>query len=110
MHNINYISTTVAAVLTSPIAFAVFNTTAAAVMLWTVFDEKYQLVLACQSSWPTYIYHHEDLHLRKQKWKSKYDENCIVQWDDTNVPFIFKPSQEVKNQRLTYSSYSYGMN
>ena len=85
----------------------VYNTTKTH-MLRTVFDEKSQLVLACRSSWPTYAYHREDLHLRKQKWKSKYGENRIVQWDDTNVPFTFKPSR-AENQRLTYSSY-YGMN
>ena len=29
-------------------------------------------------------------------------------WDDTNIPFTYKPSSAM-NQRLTYSSY-YGMN
>ena len=77
-------------------------------ILRQTFDSKCQIVLACRSSWPNYAYHHEDLHLRKAKWKNKYGEKRIVQWDDTNVPFTFKPSR-ADNQRLTYSSY-YGMN
>ena len=89
-------------------AAKIFNTTQISV-LRQVFDSKCQTVLACRSSWPIYAFHHEDVHLRKDKWNLKYDEyKRIVQWDDTNVPFTFKPSR-ADNQRLTYSSY-YGMN
>ena len=60
-------------------------------------------------SWPTYdVSYEEDKKLRKVKWNAKYDKKRVVMWDDTNIPFIFKPSRH-DNQQLAYSSY-YGMN
>ena len=72
------------------------------------FDTKNLIVLACRASWPTYLSFEEDKALRDEKWNIKYGEKRIIMWDDTNVPFTFKPSR-ADNQRLTYSSY-YGMN
>ena len=73
-----------------------------------MFDAKAQIILACRSSWPTYLSLEEDMLLRDEKWNIKYENKRIIQWDDTNIPFTFKPSK-ADNQRLTYSSY-YGMN
>jgi hypothetical protein len=77
-------------------------------ILRQVFDQKAYLVKCCRASWPTYVSYEEDRKLRKVKWNAKYDKKRVVMWDDTNVPFVFKPSR-ADNQRLTYSSY-YGMN
>ena len=76
--------------------------------VYEIFDCKIHLILRCRSSWPTYASYDEDRLLRKAKWNSKYDGKRIIMWDDTNVPFQYKPSS-ARNQRLTYSSY-YGMN
>ena len=73
-----------------------------------VSDAKCQIVLSCRSSWPTYVSYEEDHALCKEKWKVKYENKRVVQWDDINVPFMYKPSMANK-QHLTYSSY-YGMN
>ena len=73
-----------------------------------VFDSKAYLVLCCRSSWPVYVSYEEDKTLRKEKWNEKYDKKRIIMWDDTNIPFCFKPGT-AKKQRLTYSSY-YSMN
>jgi hypothetical protein len=77
-------------------------------VLYKIFDAKNHLILRCRSSWPSYASHKEDKHLRKEKWNVKYGERRIVMWDDTNIPFDFKPSG-AKNQRSTFSCY-YGMN
>eukprot|EP00957_Ditylum_brightwellii_P040382 3056217-Ditylum_brightwellii.AAC.1 len=42
--------------------------------------------------------------MRKEKWNAKYDENCVVMWDDVNVSFAYKPSL-ADEQRLTFSFY-----
>jgi hypothetical protein len=76
--------------------------------LYKIFDAKACLVLRCRSSWPTYATHEEDKYLRKEKWNAKYENKRIVMWDDTNIPFTYKPSSAL-NQRITYSPY-YGMN
>lgn len=46
----------------------------------------------------------EDAALRKEKWNEKYNGQRIIMWDDTNIPFTYKPSSAL-NQRMTYSSY-----
>ena len=73
-----------------------------------VFDSKTYLILRCRSSWPVFVSLNEDKILRKEKWNDKYENKRVIMWDDTNIPFCFKPSS-AKNQRLTYSSY-YSMN
>ena len=76
-------------------------------ILRRVFDSKTQIALTCCLSWPVYALYQEDKDLRKEKWNAKYETKRIVQWDDTNVMFNYKP-KKADNQRLTYSSY-YGM-
>ena len=76
--------------------------------LYNIFDSKSYLVLRCRKSWPMYTSFEEDKFLRKEKWNAKYESKRVVMWDDTNIPFNFKPSS-AKNQRITYSPY-YGMN
>jgi hypothetical protein len=73
-----------------------------------IIDTKAKLVLECRKSWPTYVSMSEDEKLRKKKWNEKYKNKRIVMWDDTNIPFTYKPSSAL-NQRITYSAY-YGMN
>ena len=73
-------------------------------LLYRIFDQKLQLVLLCRASWPTYARFKEDEALRDPKWNEKYKGDRIIMWDDTNVPFNFKPSGAV-NQRITYSAY-----
>ena len=89
-------------------AATLYNTTQIS-KLRQVFDAKCKIVLDCRSSWPWQALQKEDVILRKKKWGKKYSEfDRIIMWDDTNVPYTFKPSR-ADNQRLTYSSY-YGMN
>jgi hypothetical protein len=76
--------------------------------VYRIFNQKLYLALVCRASWPTYASFEEDKALRDPKWNSKYEGKRIVMWDDTNVPFNFKP-RGAANQRITYSPY-YGMN
>jgi hypothetical protein len=76
--------------------------------MYDIIDSKTDLVLECRRSWPTYVSMEEDEKLRKKKWNDKYKNKRIVMWDDTNIPFTYKPSSAL-NQRITYSAY-YGMN
>ena len=46
--------------------------------------------------------------LRNEKWDAKYPDERVVMWNDTNIPFTFKPSS-AQMQKITYSSY-YAMN
>jgi hypothetical protein len=78
------------------------------VKIHEIFDEKCRIALEARSSWPRYASFEEDKKLRKEKWNGKYEGKRIVMWDDTNIPFSFKPGSAL-NQRTTYSSY-YGMN
>lgn len=71
--------------------------------LYKIFDHKLTLVKRCRSSWPTYASYEEDKQLRKTKW-DRYNGKRVVLWDDTNIPFSFKPSA-ASNQRITYSQY-----
>ena len=73
-------------------------------VIYQIFDHRLYLALVCRSSWPTYAKYKEDQALRDSKWNAKYPTQRIIMWDDTNVPFNFKPSAAV-NQRTTYSSY-----
>ena len=75
---------------------------------YTIINAKLDLVLSCRKSWPTYASFEEDATLRKEKWDEKYENVRVVMWDDTNIPFSFKPSS-AQGQKLTYSSY-YSMN
>ena len=75
---------------------------------YSIFDEKCSIALRARSSWPRYASFEEDEMLRKEKWNAKYEGKRVVMWDDTNIPFSFKPGTAL-NQRTTYSSY-YGMN
>ena len=72
------------------------------------FDKKCRIALEARSSWPRYASFEEDKKMRKEKWNGKYEGKRIVMWDDTNIPFSFKPGSAL-NQWTTYSSY-YGMN
>ena len=71
---------------------------------YKIIDHKLDLVLNCRKSWPTYASFEEDKLLRKEKWNEKYGDKRIVMWDDTNIPFTFKPSSS-QLQKVTYSSY-----
>ena len=73
-----------------------------------VFNSKSQIAFTCCTSWPVYASFQEDRDLCKEKWNAKYETKRIVQWDDTNVPFNYKP-RKANNQQLAYSSY-YSMN
>ena len=77
-------------------------------MIYKIIQQKMEMVLSCRDSWPTYVSFEEDKELRDEKWDLKYNGLRIVMWDDTNVPFNFKPSGAL-NQRITFSSY-YAMN
>ena len=73
-----------------------------------IVDHKLDLVLECRRSWPLYSSFEEDALLRKEKWNEKYEGVRVVMWDDTNIPFCFKPSSS-HLQKITYSLY-YAMN
>ena len=75
---------------------------------YSIIDQKLDLALACRKSWPAYASFEEDKLLRKEKWDNKYPNMRVVMWDDTNIPFTFKPSS-AQLQKITYSSY-YAMN
>ena len=44
------------------------------------------------------------MKFRKEKWTTKYEDQRVVMWDDTNLSFRHKPSTAL-NQRISYSSY-----
>ena len=69
-----------------------------------IFDEKLAKVLACQNIWPAFVLYEEDACLGKEKWDKKYIGVRALIWDNTDIPFVFKPSTAM-NQRITYSSY-----
>ena len=75
--------------------------------LMYVFDEKVNLVLRARSSWSKYATLEEDISLRKEKWNSRYNNQRVVFWDNTNVK-MYKPSS-ASLQESTWSSY-YNMN
>ena len=72
--------------------------------LMKVFDNKLQIVRTARKSWPTYASYEEDKDLRKEKWNDRYRGKRIVEWDNTNLSFMYKPS-DAQMQRITYSSY-----
>ena len=69
-----------------------------------IFHFHLRKVLKCRKSWPKYATHAEDIQMRKDKWKQKYEGKRVVMWDDTNINFAFKPSGAYE-QRVTYSKY-----
>lgn len=72
-----------------------------------LFKSFLKLCLAIRNSWPTYVSHEEDVLFRKDHWNVKYRNKRVVFWDNTDVPFGFKPSS-AENQRITYSKYYNG--
>ena len=72
-------------------------------VVYHIFDLKLYLALVCRASWSTYARFKEDKAFQDSKWNSKYENQRIIMWDDTNVPFNFKPSGAV-NQQITYSA------
>ena len=76
--------------------------------LYSIIECKLDLVVKCRKSWPSYATLEEDKLLRKEKWDEKYGDIRVVMWDDTNIPFTFKPLS-ANLQKITYSSY-YAMN
>jgi DDE superfamily endonuclease len=54
-----------------------------------------------------FVRHSEDKLLRNNTKWHHYNNERIVMWDNTNIPFIFKPST-ADNQRRTYSAYYAG--
>lgn len=63
-------------------------------------------VLSTRKSWPTFVLFEEDHKLKNQKWE-KYKDQRVIMWDNTDVPFNFKPSS-AEDQRATFSKYYNG--
>ena len=57
-----------------------------------ILDVKLAKVLACQNIWPEFVSYEEDACLRKEKWDKKYMGVRALMWDNTDIPFEFKPS------------------
>ena len=68
-----------------------------------VFDQKLNIVRCARESWPKYASLDEDLMLRKEKWEGRYNNQRVIQWDNTNVAMT-KPG-DAAMQRTTYSQY-----
>ena len=77
-------------------------------ILQQLFYNKLKMVMECMNTWPRFLTHVEDMILRKDKWKERYENKRVMMWDNTDVPFEGKPSMS-RLQRLTYSQY-YGGN
>ena len=71
--------------------------------LLRVFDSKLRMVLRAKESWPTYCSYEEDKSLMSEKWRERYKNERIVQWDNTNVRMCKKGNADM--QRTTYSQY-----
>jgi DDE superfamily endonuclease len=75
-------------------------------LLRGVFDNKLNKHLRARKTWPSYVYHHEDLSIRKNGWNESYGHRRIIMWDNTSLP-ICQPSC-AEAQRNTYSKYYAG--
>ena len=49
-----------------------------------------------------YASHEEDKELRKEKWDREYEDVRIIFWDNTNVPYLYKPNT-VLLQQITFA-------
>ena len=72
--------------------------------LRSIFDAKLEMELTFRRSWPCYCSYDEDIKLCSNKWDGRYESLRIFFWDDSNVPFQYKPAL-AHVQRLTYSLY-----
>ena len=53
----------------------------------TIFDQKIDMEIRTQQSWPPYASYNEDLLLcNTKKWGNKYNDEHPVMWDMTNIP------------------------
>jgi len=68
-----------------------------------VLVSKLKMVRAARRRWPLFASYEEDIALRSEKWKTKYDGKRVIMWDDTNVN---APSpQDAETNRHWYSHY-----
>lgn len=73
--------------------------------IYEAFVSKTKLALQCRSSWPFFASHNEDVYLRNKKWDDKYGNRRVEMWDDTNIPFCFKPGSASKRKLLLILRY-----
>ncbi len=76
--------------------------------LHVVLRAKLDKMILARNRWPMYASHEEDMALRSPDWNSKYGDERLVFWDDTNINLNYKPSA-AEIEALTYSVY-YGSN
>ena len=68
-----------------------------------VFDQNLNIVRCARESWPKYASLDEDLMLRKEKWEGRYNNQRVIQWDNSNVTMTKNVNATM--QRTTYLHY-----
>jgi hypothetical protein len=77
-----------------------FNTSSKT--LRTIFDHKRDIHMKCVSIWPKFVSYVEDNSLRKIKWDEHYRDRRVIMWENTNVPFCYKPSaSDVQRNKMS---------
>jgi len=61
------------------------------------------MILAAHQRWPRFASFEEDLALRGEKWKSKYNGRRVIFWDDTNIDA--PDPQDAETNRHWFSHY-----
>jgi DDE superfamily endonuclease len=72
-----------------------------------IFINKLTIHINARAAWPIFVTCEEDIKVRKHKWNIHYANKRVILWDNTSVPFTYKPSAS-DIQRNTYSMYYAG--